>query len=1095
MHVHSFQTRNFPLILWRQRKLQNGFSTVFLPASPRSLLRFCSSSSTPTKSKASAKPDNLYSSTVLLPVTEFDQRANAIKTEPEIQKYWDENQIYERLLQLNKEGPTFTLHDGPPYANGDLHIGHALNKILKDFINRYKMLQGYQVCFRPGWDCHGLPIEIKVLQKIKDETTIANKKKEKNNQNKEGKEETLATSPLLSLSPEEIRRKAASFAIETMKQQRLSFQRYGVWGDWSNPYLTLDKEYEANQIKVFGKMFEKGIIYRGRKPVHWSPSSHTALAEAELEYPENHISRTIYMNFLIVSMSDGLKTALSSSSSSLDLSSLSLTIWTTTPWTIPANKAIAINPSVLYSVVSHPSIMDNNAFLVANESISRLEKKFGLKKEEGQQLSIHCSLLGKDLVGTTYQHPLLKDHNGNNGYNYSVIAGGDYITTETGTGLVHTAPGHGQEDYQVGLKTHLDIFSPVDDYGKYTKEVGIEELIGLEVLGKGNEKVISLLNESKAIIVEEAYSHKYPYDWRTKKPTIFRATEQWFASVESYRSELLKSVDTVKWIPLIGKNRISSMIENREDWCISRQRSWGVPIPVFYHKETEEPLLNAEVIAHIESIFRQHGSDTWWTMSVEELLPKKYQENANQYRKGYDTMDVWFDSGSSWAAVLKEGALQNNSMNFPADLYLEGSDQSRGWFQSSLLTAVACEGIAPYKTVLTHGFVLDEKGYKMSKSLGNVIDPQIVIEGNKTNLKEFPSYGADTLRLWVAGVDYMNDVHIGKRLLQQTSESYRKIRNTIRFMLGALHGFNPISSSSTVAASSVSGSSSSDHVIPYDQLPAIDKYILGQYSQLLQQVEEAYHDYSFFKVINIILYFLINDLSSFYLDISKDRLYISNENNYRRKSCQTTINIILNGILTMIAPILPHLAEEAYQKLPYTHLKTSIFEKGWFSKVSSSSHYPVYETERFENLRLLKATVNKAIEIGRKNKIFGASLDSMVYIYSSDPQYHALLDSIKGDSTFSTPFVSTNGIDDLRFFLLVSRVIIVKKKEEISESCSSELIVTENDGEKELVVGVAKAKGGKCQRCWFYCEDLGGNGKHVDLCNRCSNEIVEGKLL
>ncbi|EDZ96260.1 isoleucyl-tRNA synthetase [Limnospira maxima CS-328] len=687
---------------------------------------------------------NAYKDTVNLPKTKFDMRANAVKREPELQKFWADNQIYDRLCE-NNPGDRFIIHDGPPYANGQLHIGHALNKILKDIINRYQTLQGQKVRYVPGWDCHGLPIELKVLQQMKQ-------------------------SEREQLTPLTLREKARDFALKTVEEQKTQFQRYGVWGDWENPYLTLTPEYEAAQIAVFGVMVLKGYIYRGLKPVHWSPSSKTALAEAELEYPEGHTSRSIYAAFRITSLAESVRELLSPY-----LPDLGVAIWTTTPWTIPGNLAVALNPELTYAVVEtqgdSESPIEFKYLLVAAELVERLSATFHTN------LTVKATVKGALLENCTYKHPLFDRES-------PILIGGDYVTTESGTGLVHTAPGHGQEDYIVGQRYGLPILSPVDENGDFTEEAG--EFAGLNVLKDANGAIIEALQEAGSLIKEEPYQHKYPYDWRTKKPTIFRATEQWFASVEGFREQALEAIKQVQWIPSQGENRITPMVSDRSDWCISRQRSWGVPIPVFYEEETGEPLLNEETINHVKDIIAQHGTDAWWKLSVEELLPESYVNNGKKYRKGTDTMDVWFDSGSSWAAVAK----QRPELAYPADIYLEGSDQHRGWFQSSLLTSVANHGIAPYKTVLTHGFVLDEKGYKMSKSLGNVVDPAVVINGGK-NQQQDPAYGADILRLWVSSVDYSADVPLGKNILKQMSDVYRKIRNTARFLLGNLHDFDP----------------------------------------------------------------------------------------------------------------------------------------------------------------------------------------------------------------------------------------------------------------------------------------------------------------
>lgn len=629
------------------------------------------------KKQRKKEDENPYSKTVNLPVTSFDMRANSVVKEPQIQEFWAKNGIYEHLA-VERDGEAYVLHDGPPYANGDLHIGHALNKILKDFINRYQLLQGKKARFVPGWDTHGLPIELKVLQSMK-------------SKERQG------------LTPVTLREKAKAFALETVDAQREQFKRYGIWADWDAPYVTLQPEYEAAQLRVFGKMVTNGHIYRGRKPVYWSPSSRTALAEAELEYPDGHVSKSIYVGLPVETVGANVSAQVGE-----HLAGAAVAVWTTTPWTIPSNLAVGVNEALVYAVVQ----TEEGKLVVAEELISVLEEKLGTK------MSVLCTFKGSEIEGTTYRHPLFDRVS-------PVVIGGDYITTDAGTGLVHTAPGHGQDDYIVGQKYGLELLSPVDDAGRFTDEAG--KFAGLQVQTEGTDAVIEALREQGALLCEEDYEHRYPYDWRTKKPTITRATDQWFASVDGFRTTALDAIKKVNWIPESGENRITSMTEGRNDWCISRQRTWGVPIPVFYHIETGEPLMNEDTINHIVAIVEQEGTDAWYVREVVDLLPDTYKDQAPSLRKGTDTMDVWFDSGSSWSGVLG----QREGLNHPADLYLEGSDQHRGWFQSSLLTSVASEGIAPYKNVLTHGFVLDEKGMKMSKSVGNVVDPRKIIVGGE----------------------------------------------------------------------------------------------------------------------------------------------------------------------------------------------------------------------------------------------------------------------------------------------------------------------------------------------------------------------------
>ena len=852
-----------------------------------------------------------YKDTINLPKTKFNMRANAAQREPEIQKFWSDRQIYEQLSQ-NNPGAPFILHDGPPYANGDLHIGHALNKILKDIINRYQILQGRKVSYVAGWDCHGLPIELKVLQAMKPE--------ERQN-----------------LTPLKLRQKAKKFALKVVKQQSKDFQRYGIWGDWENPYLSLQPEYEAAQIGVFGQMVLKGYIYRGRKPVHWSPSSQTALAEAELEYPEGHTSRSIYATFPITKLAPTVPEYWQQY-----LPNLSVAIWTTTPWTIPGNLAVSVNPELNYALVETP---EGKYSIVAAELVDRLCETLET------QLTVVATIKGEALEHCTYRHPLYDRES-------PVVIGGDYVTTESGTGLVHTAPGHGLEDYAVGLRYGLDILAPVDGDGNFTEAAG--QFAGLNVLDKGNEAVIEALKEAGSLLKEEAYQHKYPYDWRTKKPTIFRATEQWFASVEGFREAALKAIGEVKWIPAQGENRITSMVSERSDWCISRQRSWGVPIPVFYEEETGEPLLNEETIAHVQAVIADKGSDAWWHMAVEALLPEAYRDNGKKYRKGTDTMDVWFDSGSSWAAV----AQQREQLVYPADMYLEGSDQHRGWFQSSLLTSVANNGVAPYQQVLTHGFVLDEQGRKMSKSIGNVVDPAIVINGGK-NQKEEPAYGADVLRLWASSVDYSSDVPLSKNILKQMADIYRKIRNTARFLIGNLHDFDP-----------------AKNAVAYEDLPELDRYMLHRMTEVFAEVTDAFDSYQFFRFFQTVQNFCVVDLSNFYLDIAKDRLYISATDSDRRRSCQTVLAIALENLTKAIAPVLCHMAEDIWQNLPYPTPHESVFQAGWVTVEDEWKHPEI--AEFWQKLRQVRGEVNQVLEDARKNKAIGSSLEAKVLLYVSD---------------------------------------------------------------------------------------------------------------
>jgi isoleucyl-tRNA synthetase len=942
-----------------------------------------------------------YKDTVNLPKTKFDMRANAIKREPEIQKFWAENQIYDRLSQENP-GELFILHDGPPYANGSLHIGHALNKILKDIINRYQLLQGRKVRYVAGWDCHGLPIELKVLQNMK-------------------------SAERQSLTPLTLRQKAKEFALATVDEQRECFKRYGVWGDWDNPYLTLKPEYEAAQIGVFGQMVLKGYIYRGLKPVHWSPSSKTALAEAELEYPEGHVSRSIYAAFPVTGLSEAAKPVLGEF-----LPHLAVAIWTTTPWTIPGNLAVAVNGDLNYAVVEvSRKGAKSQSLIVAADLVERLSATLDA------ELAVKATFKGQVLEHCCYRHPLFDRES-------PVVVGGDYITTESGTGLVHTAPGHGQEDYVVGQRYGLPILAPVDDNGNFTQEAGA--FAGLNVLGEGNQAVIDALTAAGSLLQEEPYSHKYPYDWRTKKPTIFRATEQWFASVAGFREEALKAIANVKWIPAQGENRITPMVAERSDWCISRQRTWGVPIPVFYDEATGEPLLNEETINHVQAIIAEKGSDAWWELSVEELLPESYRHNGKSYRKGTDTMDVWFDSGSSWAAVAK----QRSELRYPADMYLEGSDQHRGWFQSSLLTSVAVNGIAPYKTVLTHGFVLDEQGRKMSKSLGNVVDPQIVINGGKDQKKE-PPYGADILRLWVSSVDYSADVRLGGNIIKQMNDVRGKIRNTARFLLGSLHDFDP-----------------EKDAVPLNELPELDRYMLHRMTEVFAEVTNAFDTFQFFRFFQTVQNFCVVDLSNFYLDVAKDRLYISAPNSFRRRSCQTVLKIALENLARAIAPVLCHTAEDIWQFIPYKTPYKSVFEAGWVQVDESWKNQEL--AEFWQQLRQIRNDVNKVLEQARIEKKIGSSLEAKILLYIQDEKLREAVKPLN-------PQVG-NGIDELRYLFLTSQVQLLDTPEALAD-------VKYNLQSDSWGIAVVDAEGKKCDRCWNYSTHVGESAEHPLLCERC----------
>jgi isoleucyl-tRNA synthetase len=948
-----------------------------------------------------------YKDTLNLLQTGFGMRANAKVREPELQALWAELGLYERLSQSNP-GPVFTLHDGPPYANGALHVGHALNKILKDIINKTALLQGKRARFVPGWDCHGLPIELKVLQGLKSEERAA-------------------------LTPLELRRKAHAYALEQVALQRVGFERWGIWGDWEQPYLTLHKRYEAAQIGVFGQMVLAGHIYRGLKPVHWSPSSRTALAEAELEYPDGHVSPSVYAAFAVEALPAALAQQLDAAgvdaAGLIAAGQLAVAIWTTTPWTLPANLAVSVNGALDYAICATPS---GRHLLVAADLRDSLAATLSL------ELTPLLQVKGAALEGIVYRHPLLERSS-------PVVVGGEYITTESGTGLVHTAPGHGVDDFNTGRKYNLGVLCPVDEAGTLTAEAG--PFAGLNVLKDANSAIIAALQQAGALLAEAPYGHRYPYDWRTKKPTIFRATEQWFASVEGFREAALQAIAAVEWLPASGRNRIDSMVRERGDWCISRQRTWGVPIPVFYHRESGEVLLNADTLSHIQSLFAEHGSDVWWQRDEAGLLPEPWAAEAAHWRKGTDTMDVWFDSGSSWAGVVQERGL-----NYPADLYLEGSDQHRGWFQSSLLTSVAVNGHAPYKRVLTHGFTLDEKGRKMSKSLGNVVDPAVLVEGGK-NEKQEPAYGADVLRLWVSSVDYSADVPLGPGIVKQLADVYRKVRNTARYLLGNLHDFVP-----------------ERDAVAYDDLPLLDQWMLQRTAALIDSVSGDFERYEFYRFFQALQNFCVVDLSNVYLDIAKDRLYVSGASEFRRRSCQTVLHLVVERLAGLIAPVLCHMAEDIWQNLPYPVAERSVFERGW-PTAAAAWRRPELESPMAAILEL-RALVNRQLEACRSAGSLGASLEAQVQLALADgADARALQVALTWLDGSAHP-----SVDNLADWLLVSALQI---------DGSAPATVLSEAHQAGITVRVAKADGQKCERCWHYESDIGQHSAHPTLCGRC----------
>jgi isoleucyl-tRNA synthetase len=1023
-----------------------------------------------------------YKDTLNLLETPFQMRANARVREPEIQALWAETRLYERLSReaTRADGSVdhFTLHDGPPYANGALHVGHALNKILKDIINKHALLQGRRARFVPGWDCHGLPIELKVLQ-------------------------GLSSDERRELTPLALRRRAHAYALEQVEGQRRGFRRWGIWADWDTPYLTLNHGYEAAQIGVFGRMALAGHIYRGLKPVHWSPSSRTALAEAELEYPDGHTSPSAYVAFPVLELPSALAGALrphgiEGPTDTDHREQLFVAIWTTTPWTLPANLAVAVNGSLDYAICRDGGTPDGapRYLVVATALIDSLAAVLE------RPLMPLLQVKGEELAGTIYRHPLL-DRTG------PVLVGGDYVTTESGTGLVHTAPGHGVDDFNTGRKHGLPVLCPVDEGGTLTAEAG--PFAGLNVLKDANGVILAALRDTGALLAERSYEHRYPYDWRTKKPTIFRATEQWFASVEGFRDQALAAIAAVEWLPASGRNRIEAMVRERGDWCISRQRNWGVPIPVFYHRQSGEVLLNAATLAHIEALIGAHGSDVWWERDEAGLLPPAYADQADQWRKGTDTMDVWFDSGSSWAGVLgglgapdrsappagglgissagpvagdgalaateaavasalagapgEAGADGDARLGYPADLYLEGSDQHRGWFQSSLLTSVAVNGTAPYRRVLTHGFVLDEKGRKMSKSLGNVVDPAVLVEGGK-NEKQEPAYGADVLRLWVSSVDYSADVPLGPGIVKQLADVYRKVRNTARYLLGNLHDFDP-----------------ARDAVPISELPLLDRWMLARTAALIDGVNSDFERFEFYRFFQALQNFCVVDLSNIYLDIAKDRLYVSAAGSFRRRSCQTVLHLVVERLAGLIAPVLCHMAEDIWQNLPYPVAEASVFERGWPTvppewRAGAEPGYSADADTAVRTLLLsLRPLVNRLLEACRRQpggagEGIGASLETQVQLeLAAGDEGQGLAESLALLAQSPHPEV-----DNLADWLLVSEL-------RLGGDAPAEVLAQAS--EAGLSARIARAEGAKCERCWHYETDIGQHPAHPTLCGRC----------
>lgn len=888
-----------------------------------------------------------YKETLLMPKTDFPMRGGLPNKEPQIQEKWDAEDQYHKALEKNKGNETFILHDGPPYANGNLHMGHALNKILKDFIVRYKTMQGFYAPYVPGWDTHGLPIEQALTKKGVD------RKK---------------------MSTAEFREKCKEFALEQIELQKKDFRRLGVRGDFNDPYITLKPEYEAAQIRIFGEMADKGLIYKGKKPVYWSPSSESSLAEAEIEYHDKR-SASIYVAFNVKD-DKGVVDA-----------DAKFIIWTTTPWTIPSNVAITVHPELKYGQYN----VNGEKYIIAEALSDAVAEALDWDKAS---IKLEKEYTGKELEYVVAQHPFLDRE--------SLVINGDHVTTDAGTGCVHTAPGHGEDDYIVGQKYELPVISPIDDKGVFTEEGGQFEGMFYD---KANKAVTDLLTEKGALLKLDFITHSYPHDWRTKKPVIFRATPQWFASISKVRQDILDAIENTNFKVNWGKTRIYNMVRDRGEWVISRQRVWGVPLPVFY-AENGEIIMTKETVNHVADLFAEHGSNIWFEREAKDLLPEGFTHPGSPngtFTKETDIMDVWFDSGSSHRGVLET----RPELSFPADMYLEGSDQYRGWFNSSITTSVATRGVSPYKFLLSHGFVMDGEGKKMSKSLGNVIVPDQVVKQK----------GADIARLWVSSTDYLADVRISDEILKQTSDVYRKIRNTLRFMLGNINDFNPDTDS-----------------IPESELLEVDRYLLNRLREFTASTINNYENFDYLNIYQEVQNFINVELSNFYLDYGKDILYIEQRDSHIRRSMQTVLYQILVDMTKLLAPILVHTAEEVWSHTP--HVKEESVHLADMPKVIEVDQALLDKWRTFMNLR---DDVNRALETARNEKVIGKSLEAKVTIASND-KFNA--------SEFLTSF------DALHQLFIVSQVKVVDKLDDQATAYEhGDIVIEHADGENVKDVG------------------------------------------
>lgn len=919
---------------------------------------------------------NKYSSTVLLPKTDFPMRAGLAQKEPKILDFWKQINLYEAMLKKNEAGKHFVLHDGPPYANGQIHIGHALDKTIKDIILKSRALTGHYTPYVPGWDCHGLPIEQALMKEMKID------------------KKHVSDVP-------EFRKKARAFAAKFIDLQRHGFKRLGVQGEWDNPYLTMDKRYEGITIGVFLDLIEKGYVYKGQKTITWCSRCETALADAETEY-KDVASSSIYLRFKVCDPSKEVF-------GDLDFTKpVSLGVWTTTPWTIPSNMAAAVNKQEDYAVLQDAHTQEY--YVVADKLAEEFLKNTGL---DAQKVS---TVRGENLVGLKYFHPLSQKQN--------PVIWTDFVTMDAGVGIVHIAPGHGEDDFRAGKQWGLETFCPVDEKGCYTKDAGVFE--GMHVF-EANPLMVKKLGELGALIKEQQITHSYPHCWRCHSPIIFRATEQWFMNIDKdgLRGKLMENLDNVKFYPAAGRERMRSMISLRPDWCLSRQRFWGTPVTILYCKKCGKPQTDHKLFEFIKERAMKEGSDFWFTDPVEKLMPQGYACSCGsaEFRKETDILDVWLDSGVSWAAVLKDRGL-----NFPADVYSEGSDQHRGWFQSSYIPSYTLEGTAPFKTILTHGMVLDQHGKPMHKSLGNSVDPQDVI--NK--------YGADILRLWVAFSDYQGDVRISDEILGGPIDTYRKLRNTIRYALGNLSDFEP-----------------QKHAVPAGQMAEMDRYMLGRLDALISEVRGAYEDYNFRRAMRAVTDYCILDLSSFLLDASKDRLYTLGASSPARRSAQTALCEIVRTLLQLLAPVLCFTAEEAWQELRKIPAGKGLAESIFLSDMPARASLQADRDleDKWDQIRRVREDVLKALEETRQKGVIGSSLEAKVTLKTNDEKTKA--------------FLTQNAA-------LWPEIFIVSAVETA-------------DGYAPLEIDVTHAEGQKCARCWQWKEEVGNEGReHADLCDRCA---------